>query len=576
MLRIQRVYSTLLPSDQERLRQAQEILCRSFPGEKAYAGKIPDLLNRPFKYGYTTVLLTSEPALGKVNGFSLFLCFPEINSALLDFIVLQKESRGRGLGGALYEATREHLHDRGSRGLYLEALPDDPAVVTDPATLQENRRRLRFYEYYGVRPIIGTEYETPLGDNSPGPHLLFDGLGRDEPLRRAECRAAVRVILKRRYGHLAPADYVERVVESFIDDPVRIREPRYVKEPRTPKPVRPGRLQNAFVVASCPDHNLHHVGDRGYVERPARIEALLEGLGTMALFSPVSLRHFGEKSIRAVHDDGFVRYLKAVCEKLATSRPVYPYVFPVRRPERQPKDLAVRAGYYCIDTFTPLDRNAYRAARGAVDVAMTAATEVLQGRRLAYALCRPPGHHAERRVFGGFCYFNNVAAAAHMLSAHGKVAVLDIDFHHGNGTQDIFYERDDVLTVSIHGHPNHAYPYFSGFADETGSGKGLGLNRNFPLPEGADEKLYLDNLARAVRLIERFHPTFLAVSLGFDTMKGDPTGSFLLTAESLRKAGRLVGALGLPNLVVQEGGYNLRSLRRGVVAFFHGMAEAIS
>ena len=216
------------------------------------------------------------------------------------------------------------------------------------------------------------------------------------------------------------------------------------------------------------------------------------------------------------------------------------------------------------------------AARQAVDVALTGAEDVLRGRRVAYALCRPPGHHAERRSFGGFCYFSNAAIAAQFLSRHGSVAMLDVDYHHGNGAQDIFYNRRDVLTVSLHGHPNHSYPYFSGFADEQGAGPGKGFNYNFPLPEGTDETLYLQTLDKAVKHIERFKATFLIVCLGFDTMKGDPTGSFVLRAASLRQIGRRIGQLRLPTLVVQEGGYSLRNLRQGVVSFFTGLSEALA
>jgi len=314
------------------------------------------------------------------------------------------------------------------------------------------------------------------------------------------------------------------------------------------------------------------------VERPARVGALTEAVNALGLFSPAPARHFGEKPILAVHDRDFVNYLKAVCRTLQSSRsssPVYPYVFPIRRPDRRPKELAVRAGYYCIDTFTPLDQNAYQAARGAADVAMTAAEELLAGRRVAYAVCRPPGHHAERRVFGGFCYFNNAAIAARILGRHGKVAVLDIDYHHGNGTQDIFYNDDGVLTVSIHGHPNVAYPYFSGFADETGAGPGAGYNRNFPLPDRTAEPAYLEALEKAMRLVERFKPLVLVVSLGLDTMRGDPTGSFLLTARSMETIGARLAAPGLPLLVVQEGGYNIRNLKRGAAALFTGVAKAM-
>ena len=159
---------------------------------------------------------------------------------------------------------------------------------------------------------------------------------------------------------------------------------------------------------------------------------------------------------------------------------IYPYVFPTRNPARPPNDETVLAGYYCIDTFTPLNQNAYLAARSAVDCALTAAEKVLEGTDLAYALVRPPGHHAETRTFGGFCYFNNGAIAANLLSRYGRVAILDIDYHHGNGQQEIFYNRADVLTVSIHGHPSFAYPYFSGFRDETGIGRRRRLQSQHP------------------------------------------------------------------------------------------------
>ena len=194
---------------------------------------------------------------------------------------------------------------------------------------------------------------------------------------------------------------------------------------------------------------------------------------------------------------------------------------------------------------------------------------------LAYALCRPPGHHAERKVFGGFCYFNNAAIAADELSRLGSVALVDLDFHHGNGSQDIFYRRADVLNISIHGHPNYAYPYFSGFGDETGEGEGLGRNFNFPLPEETGPERYFETLQKALKQVRLFQPRFLVVSLGFDTMKGDPTGAFLLTTASMRELGRKLGELNHPTLIVQEGGYNLRNLRRGAVAFFTGFAEAL-
>lgn len=253
---------------------------------------------------------------------------------------------------------------------------------------------------------------------------------------------------------------------------------------------------------------------------------------------------------------------------------MYPDTFPIRRSDRRPRDLPVQAGYYCIDSCTPLYRNAYLAARASVDVAMTAAEEVLAGTPVAYALCRPPGHHAERKVYGGFCYFNNAAIAAHQLSRHGRTAVLDIDFHHGNGTQDIFYARNDVLAVSVHGHPDYSFPYFSGFSTETGEGAGLGFNHNFPLPPDTDDAGYIKTLEKALARIDRFRPEFLVVSLGLDVLKGDPTGTFVLSVDGMRGIAQRLAQRNIPLLIVQEGGYNLRNLKRGAVAFFRSLVES--
>src|SRR5690606_1398545 len=287
-------------------------------------------------------------------------------------------------------------------------------------------------------------------------------------------------------------------------------------------------------------------------------------------------RHFGVKHIEQVHDPEFVRYLQKACANVPESNSVYPYVFPIRNQARPPRDLPLRAGYYCIDTFTPLNANAYKAALGAVDCALTGADCLLDGGRAAYALVRPPGHHAERRSFGGFCYFNSAAVAPNYIREYGRVALLDIDYHHGNGSQDIFWRRRDVLTVSIHGHPRFTYPYFSGFEDEKGEGDGEGCNVNLPLPENIDGARYRETLAAALRIVRKFEPQFLVLALGLDTAKGDPTGSFRLTAKDFTENGRLIGATRLPMLVVQEGGYKTRTLGINARHFFTGLWESLA
>ena len=184
---------------------------------------------------------------------------------------------------------------------------------------------------------------------------------------------------------------------------------------------------------------------------------------------------------------------------------------------------------------------------------------------------RPPGHHAERKAFGGFCYFNNAAIAAQYLCRFGTVAILDIDYHHGNGQQDIFYERADVLTISIHGDPDFAYPYFTGFPDETGSGPGKGFNINIALPEVQNGEQYRVALKSALAYVTQFAPKFLVVAFGLDPAKGDPTGTWSLGAKDFDENGRLIGALSLPTLIIQEGGYLTRTLGRNARNFFQGL-----
>jgi acetoin utilization deacetylase AcuC-like enzyme len=379
----------------------------------------------------------------------------------------------------------------------------------------------------------------------------------------------VRSILEKKYHYLCPPEYVDRVVTSFRDDPVRLRPYLYVRAPTQTS--RPHQPDAPIPVVLNEKHEIHHVRDRGYVEAPVRIPAIWREIETSGLFRKLEPRSFGDRHILAVHDAQLVQYLKRCCESVPVGKSVYPYVFPIRNAARPPKELSIRAGYYCIDTFTPLNRNAYPAARRAVDCALTAAQEVERGSRVAYALVRPPGHHAERRVFGGFCYFNSNAVAAHYLSKSGRVAILDVDYHHGNGQQNIFYQRADVLTVSIHGHPSFAYPYFSGFEDEIGEGPGEGANLNLPQPENLDGAGYRVALRKALKRIEDFQPTYLVVALGLDPAKGDPTGSWSLGARDFEANGRMIGSLRLPTLVVQEGGYRTRTLGVNARHFFQGL-----
>ncbi len=575
MIKVLVLNESHFPLAGNRMAQVQDLFRQSFPDLAEYADQLPSRLQNPIEHGYHSILLIAESALGRVDAFALLVHFPGIHCAFLDFIASKGEIRGTGIGGALYEGVRELCQEIGVNGLYIEVQPDRPENTPDPEALKDAKRRIRFYEQYGVRIIDNPTYSTPVGDPPTSAFLLFDGLGKTSTLKRKDAQEAVKNILTHRFGHLVTPDYLHAVCIGFQNDPVNFLPLRSKKIHDGEALVKSHRLSKLFAVVHSPKHELHHVKERGYFERPIRLNAINQILSEGHLFTPVAPKKYSDQHLLAVHDTDFVTYLRTICTTLKEKRPVYPNTFPLRRKVNRPKVLAVQAGYYCIDTGTPLYANAYIAARATVDTVLTAADELLSGsKRMVYAACRPPGHHAGKRFYGGFCYFNNAAIAAHYLSSQARVAVLDIDFHHGNGTQDIFYDRADVFFMSIHGHPDYAYPYFSGYADECGEGAGLGFNRNFPLPPQTDEKKYLNTLKSALKILDGFKPEILIVSLGFDILKGDPTGTFLLPPSAFKTIGELLMQTRIPLLLVQEGGYNIRNIKRGCVALFNGLQTA--
>ena len=574
MFRIRRIHDDVLPINKQAIAQVQAILRDQFPDlHPDEAARLSEKLRNPFKQQFRTVLFVAEKSRGAVKGFALLMHDPENHFCYLDYLAIDKVVRGRGIGAALYERLRQEALGLDSFGLFFECLPDDPEVCPSPAAQKQNADRLRFYETWDARPIVGTAYESPLtpdGDRDM-PHLVFDGLDRNKPLSRSYARKVVRAVLERKYADLCSPEYVKMVLASFRDDPVRLRDPRY-KLKKAAHPPNTAPAPEPIAVFVNDKHDIHHIRERGYVEAPARIKAILAELeGSTGLVELMRVKNFPSRHILAVHDKKYYEYFRRACANVGQGKSVYPYVFPIRNAARPPREWSVRAGYYCIDTFTPINGNAFPAATRAVDCALSAADEILDGRRVAYALVRPPGHHAERGVFGGFCYFNSAAIAAHYLTGYGRVAILDIDYHHGNGQQDIFWQRNDVFTVSIHGSPNFAYPYFSGFADEHGDGDGNGFNRNYPLPEIVDGNKYRETLSLALKAIAQYDPDFLVVALGLDTAKGDPTGTWMLRAKDFEHNGRMIAELDLPTLVVQEGGYRTRTLGVNARSFFRGL-----
>jgi acetoin utilization deacetylase AcuC-like enzyme len=319
-------------------------------------------------------------------------------------------------------------------------------------------------------------------------------------------------------------------------------------------------------------------------ERAIQIEAALAADGGFQMFEPDA---FGAEHILAVHDASLVEVVeKAWTDALAAGetdadRPLLPDTFKLEaypgpmQLSGMPAAAHQRLGAFCFDTATPIVAGTAAAARRAVDVALTAAARVASGVPLAYGLCRPPGHHAARRMLGGYCYYNNAAIAASWLLREGgfrRVAILDVDYHHGNGTQQLFWERGDVLYVSLHADPARAYPYFSGYATESGSGDGEGLTLNLPLPAGTAVDQYATALRTGLDAIAAFTPDApLIVSLGFDTFERDPIGDLALRTADYLELGSMVAAVGAPIVALQEGGYAVDAIGANARAFLRGL-----
>jgi acetoin utilization deacetylase AcuC-like enzyme len=363
-------------------------------------------------------------------------------------------------------------------------------------------------------------------------------------------------------------------------------------------------------------------------EAPKRAAMMLAAIERAAYGPVLPPRAFDDAAIRAVHDLEYLDYLQHAYERWvgAGGEPaaVLPSTLAVRWMGRKSAGPLVAPGYYSFDLSAPIVAGTYHAARAAADVALTGAALLLEGQPYVYALCRPPGHHAGSDLYGGYCYLNNAAIAAEYLvrsttdhrppttaredketrrqgdtemAAYAPVsqspslpvslsaglpvvsrqlsvvAILDIDFHHGNGTQQIFYARDDVFFASIHADPAREYPYFAGYADERGAEAGLGYNLNIPLEAGVSDERYVGVLEIALEAIAASAARYLIVSAGFDTFGGDPIGDFALTSAAYPAIGRRIAALGLPTLVVQEGGYAVAELGENLTGLLSGMLQ---
>lgn len=333
------------------------------------------------------------------------------------------------------------------------------------------------------------------------------------------------------------------------------------------------------------DHNLHSglLDPRGDAwgpgaECPERANNIIKALRDQDVGEIVLPDHFDDEKLLRIHEPDYLQFLKDVWkeweasgEKGANARPDTFVGAGMRYADTQ--SVIGKLGRYSFDATSPFVAGSWQAIRTSANVALTGAELIKGGQPTAFAACRPPGHHATTRYCGGYCYLNNNSLAAQSLIDGGanKIVILDVDYHHGNGTQSIFYERNDVLTISLHADPAVEYPFFLGYADETGDGRGHGFNVNYPLPFGTDWASYSAVLASAIDQIHRFAPDALVVALGLDTFAGDPTTFFEITTDDFQRMGAAIGTLNLPTLVVLEGGYSVEWIGQNTVKFLTGL-----
>lgn len=574
MIRFKRVYDIAGYLSQEKLAQVAGIYEKAFPYYPTYSSKISKLVKNQVKKHYEIYLIVAEGNKGRILGFSFFFYFTDLKLAYLDYIASDPGRKTRGVGAALYEITRDVLISKNCQGLFMDVPPDDEKLLPEKKLLATNKKRMKFYENFGAKPILGTLYDKLATKANAGyfTYLVYDSLKRKTKLKAEDLQRIVKEILMVK-GDMPPSHAkVKKIINSIQEGSFYIRENRYsqIKNPITKEEKL--KLTNIDIVITDDSHTIHHLKEKGYVERPARIDAVKKGLEELK-FQQHKVKKFPLTHIKEVHDEELIKLYKLAEKELTSHKPLYPDVYPKGDFPKLPKEISLRAGFFALDSFTPLTSNVFKAAQNSVNVALTGAEILSKGSSVVYSVCRPPGHHAEKKFFGGFCYFNNAAIAANYLSKLGKVAFLDIDYHHGNGSQNIFYERNDVYFVSIHGHPSQAYPYYAGYEDEIGKGKGKGFNKNFPLYPGVDNKKYLEILEQAIIEFKKFKAKFLVVSAGLDLMRGDPTGTFMIDNAGMKMIGEKLTELQIPILLVQEGGYSLTNLKSGVRNLLLGISS---
>ncbi|MCR8924072.1 histone deacetylase family protein [Dasania sp. GY-MA-18] len=319
-------------------------------------------------------------------------------------------------------------------------------------------------------------------------------------------------------------------------------------------------------------------------EKPSRADMVLEQVIKRNLGEVLEPKEYSIEHVTKVHDSGYIAFLEncwpAWEAEFGAANDATPEAFPMHDfRHKVPAHIKGQLGYYSFDLAVGLSAGSWQAIKSSANVALSGADIIASGERTAFSLCRPPGHHASAEQMGGYCYVNNVAVAAQHLRDKGykKVAILDVDYHHGNGTQSIFYNRDDVFVASIHGDPDYEYPYFSGYGDETGEGAGLGCNLNIPLTlHTTDWVVYKEALQRCIAAIKEFDCDVLLISLGLDTFENDPISSFKLKSENFTEMGKLIESMQLSTLFVFEGGYAVEDLGVNTANVLLGFQESMA
>ena len=333
-----------------------------------------------------------------------------------------------------------------------------------------------------------------------------------------------------------------------------------------------------------PDHKLRNVKTEltggqlvAPFECPQRVDYVLDAIESQQLGPIIAPTQWPRNLVERIHDKGYLAFLDDVWPKwvkAGNQGEAMPNIWPSRSMPslRIPNNIEGQLGYYSLAGETSINQGTAEASWLSAEVALTGADLLNQGDHSAFALCRPPGHHASKDQFGGYCFINNAAVAAQKLRDDGakKVAILDVDFHHGNGTQAIFYDRDDVFFCSIHGDPTEAFPYFLGHADEFGQGQGEGYNLNLPLPRGTPYSIWSQALDQALHKIKHFAADALVISLGVDTFENDPISFFKLKSTDFTSMGQRIAQAGLPTLFVMEGGYAVAEIGINTVNVLKG------